>query len=478
MTAWIRLATNGASTAANDVKMALTGLASDPPPAVPAPSDIGVIVFEAVSEDLLTLVSDASRGGLVRIVAIGASPDALGDHGPWALLDAGAADVLLTTDTAELADEVAARLARWNEVEELVRSPIVGEALAGGTPAWTSVLRSIVEIGRFSDASVLIVGESGTGKDVVARLIHEIDPRPFKGDLVSLDCLTLDPAVAGSGLPGREPDAGADPGSPDTPGLRELGAPDGGTLYLKGIADLPSALRQALLRETDDRIDRTDGSDWRKSNLRLICSTDDDASGLTSDVEDFARRITAWRCRLLPLREHRDDIPTIAEQLVRRLRPDLDDVRIDPALSDFLADREYPANVHDLLTLVKGISARHVGSGPVTVGSIPTEERPRLGALDHGWRGRDLERAMRRAVEEGAPLKVIGEAVRDTAVRIALAREGGDVRAASRRLHVATRTVASRHSVHPPRTEDVKEEPEVEPPSIIEVPESPANQPA
>jgi len=478
MTTWTRFATNGASATADVVKRALSGLASDPQPAVPTASDVGLVVFDAVSDAVLELVRGSSRGGLVRVLAIGTSPEAIDDLGPWPLLDAGASDVLIHTDPDELAVEITARLSRWEEVDDLVRSPLVQEALAGRSLAWTSLLRQIVEVGRFSDASVLVTGETGTGKDVVARLIHELDPRPFKGELVTLDCRTLDPALAGVELFGHEPGTfeGTDTRVPGTTGLGALGVPDEGTLFLDEVSRLPTALRAALLRAIEDRTRRSAGDgEWRKSNVRLICSSSDDVNGATDTApaaDDFSQRIAAWRCRLPPLREHRDDIPTIAEHLVRRLQPDLEDVRLDPALSDFLASRDYPANVHDLLTLVRGICVMHVGPGAVTVGAIPPDERRRVGPLDQGWSGQDLERAITRAVDAGASLKAIGEAARDMAVQVALAREDGDVRRAARRLRATIRTVGSRTPVHPSGAASHTDAAASESSSVVEVPES------
>jgi DNA-binding NtrC family response regulator len=476
MTTWIRSATNGRSETADVVKTVLAGLASDPQPAVPTPSDVGLIVFDTVSEAALDLVRTSSRDGLVRILAIGTSPDAIDDLGPWPLLDAGASDVLVHTDAHELVDQVAARLSRWEEVDDLARSPLVQEALAGRSLAWTSLLRQIVEVGRFSDASVLVVGEIGTGKDVVARLIHELDPRPFRGELVTIDCRTLDPALAGVELFGREPGTleGSDTHVAGTTGLGALGVPDGGTLFLDEVSTLPNALRAGLLRAVEDRSHRSAGDgDWRESNIRLICSSSDDAGTADSApaADDFSQRIAAWRCHLPPLRERREDIPTIAEQLVRRLRPDLEDVALDPALSDFLASRDYPANVHDLLTLVRGICVRHVGPGAVTVGAIPSDELERVGPRDHAWSGQDLERAIGRAVDAGASLKAIGEAARDTAVRLAMAREDGDLRRAARRLRTTAKTVGSRTAGLRSEAEGV-EAAVREPSSVVEVPES------
>ncbi|MCD6022721.1 MAG: Fis family transcriptional regulator [Actinomycetia bacterium] len=472
MTSWIRFVTSEASTAASSVRSALADVVWAPPPPAPDGSDIGLIVFDRVSKDVLDLVRGSSRGG-VRILAVGTSPEAVDDIGPWPLLDAGASDVVVRTDDASLADGVSARLSRWAEVEELVHSPEVQDALAGRTLAWTSLLREIVEVARFSDASVLLIGESGTGKDVVARLIHELDPRPFKDEFVPIDCRTF------VGTHDREDLAGHLVGTSeeaDAPlfgdiGLESLGVRDAGTIFLDEVGSLPSSLRGSLLRNIEHRNRRpVGGTGTPMSNLRLICSTSEEPSGPGSETaDDFWERITT-RFRLPPLRERRDDIPTIAEHLLRRLRPNGEEIGLDPALGAFLESRDYPANVHDLLTLIRGISARHAGPGVVTVGSIPRDERFDLGTIDHSWQRHDLERAVRLALDAGASLKTIGEAARDAAVRIALSYEGGDVARAAKRLRATTRTIASRTGVD--QTEADTDRTTSEPPSIVEVPET------
>lgn len=473
MTRWISFVTSEASAAASSVRSALADIVWAPPPPVPDGSDIGLIVFDRVSADVLDLIRRCSRDG-VRILAVGTSPEAVEDIGPWPLLDAGASDVVVRMDDAGLADQVSARLTRWEEVEGLVHSSEVQDALAGRTPAWISLLREIVEVARFSDTSVLLIGESGTGKDVVARLIHELDARPLKDEFVTIDCRTLGGSRDGEDLAGHHPGTVEDADAPFSGeiGLETLGVRDAGTIFLDEVGNLPPSLRGSMLRSIEQRNRRSvDGMGRRPtSNLRLICSTSEEPSGPGSETaDDFWERITT-RLRLPPLREHRDDIPTIAEHLLRRLRPNGEEIQLDPALDAFLESRDYPANVHDLVTLIRGISVRHAGPGVVTVGSIPRDERFIPGMVDDRWQRQDLERTVRHAIDAGASLKTIGETVRDAAVRIALTYEGGDVARAAKRLRATTRTIASRTGVAPAEADTDRST--SDPPSIVEVPET------
>jgi DNA-binding NtrC family response regulator len=472
MTHWISFVTSEASAAASSVRSALADIVWAPPPPVLDGSDIGLIVFDRVSADVLDLVRGSSRDG-VRILAVGTSTAAVEDIGPWPLLDAGASDVVVRMDDAGLVDQVSARLTRWGEVEGLVHSSEVQDALAGRTLAWISLLREIVEVARFSDASVLLIGESGTGKDAVARLIHELDARPLKDELVTIDCRNFVGTGDGEDLAGhhRGTFENADAPFSSDIGLEMLGVRDAGTIFLDEVGDLPPSLRGSLFRSIEQRNRRSVGGMGRPtSNLRLICSTSEEPSGLGSETaDDFWERITT-RFRLPPLREHRDDIPTIAEHLLRRLRPNGEEVQLDPALDAFLEGRDYPANVHDLLTLIRGISARHAGPGVVTVGSIPRDERFIPGMVDDSWQRQDLERVVRHAIDDGASLKTIGETARDAAVRIALSYEGGDVARAAKRLRATIRTIASRTGVAPAEADTDRST--SDPPSIVEVPET------
>jgi len=471
MTRWISFVASEAA-AASSVRSALADIVSAPPPPVPDASDIGLIVFDRVSADVLDLVRGSSRHG-VRVLAVGTSAEAVEDIGPWPLLDAGASDVVVRMDDAGLADQVSARLTRWEEVEGLVHSSEMQDVLAGRTLAWISLVREIVEVARFSDASVLLIGESGTGKDVVARLIHELDARPLKDEFVTIDCRSFVGTRDGEDLSAHHPGAFEDADAPFSGdiGLETLGVRDAGTIFLDEVGDLPPSLRGSLLRSIEQRNRRPAGGMGRpRSNLRLICSTSEEPSGLGSETaDDFWERITT-RFRLPPLREHRDDIPTIAEHLLRRLRPNGEEIRLDPALDVFLESRDYPANVHDLLTLIRGISARHAGPGVVTVGSIPRDERFMPGMVDDSWQRQDLERTVRHAIDAGASLKTIGETTRDAAVRIALSYEGGDVARAAKRLRATSRTIASRTGVAP--TEADTDRSTSDAPSIVEVPET------
>jgi hypothetical protein len=197
-----------------------------------------------VTPALCTFLRHVSGGReriLVLVDAAGAPPGGAG----WALLQAGAADVLPWADPEELAPQVCTRFRRWLTVDHLLATPPVATAVVGHSASWRALLRDIVESARFSDASTLILGESGTGKELIARLIHTLDARTPKRDLVVLDCSTIMPELSGSEFFGHE--RGAFTG---TAAQRDgaFALADGGTLFLDEIGELPLPLQAQLLR--------------------------------------------------------------------------------------------------------------------------------------------------------------------------------------------------------------------------------------
>jgi DNA-binding NtrC family response regulator len=163
----------------------------------------GVLLIDQVTTEVTAAVDALGRHGQRRVLVLTASRRALTDSDTWRLLEHGAADVL-AWEGRETGADVAARLRRWAEVDQLLHAPAVRERLVGQSPAWLAALRQAVEVACFTVAPMLLTGESGTGKELVARLVHELDPRPDKGELVVVDCTTVVPTLSGSEFFGHE----------------------------------------------------------------------------------------------------------------------------------------------------------------------------------------------------------------------------------------------------------------------------------
>ena len=409
------------------------------------PAGPGLLLFDAYGPELLDRIGACSRGGQSRLLAVGTRREALSRGDGWRLLAAGASDVLIWQETPDPAAMIASRFARWDEVDRLVDSPVVGRNLAGRSLVWRSLLRQIVEVARFSASPVLLLGESGTGKELVSRLIHTLDPRPDKRDLVVLDCTTIVPSLAGSEFFGHE--RGAFTGAV---AARDgaVALANGGTLFLDEIGDLPAQLQAELLRVVQEGTYKRVGSNaWQSARFRLVSATHRDLHeeiGQGRFRHDLYYRITAWSCRLPPLRERRDDIPLLVEHFLAE-RYGEQPPAVSAAVMDLLLCREYPGNVRELRQLVGRMAQRHAGAGPLTVGDVPEEERPHgEPSLPAGADG--FEAAARVALARGLGLKQIGALATDAAVRAALAGEAGNVRRAAERLGVTERALQLRRA--------------------------------
>lgn len=409
-------------------------------------SNSGIIFFTEISTDLPALIGEASRRELARVLAVSLTAAALDEGGAWSLLKAGASDVFAWDHSPEPAHEIAARFERWRQVDQIIQSPLVRENLIGQSQAWIRVLRQIVEVARFTDASVLITGESGTGKELIARLIHTLDVRKNKRDLVVSDCTTIVPELSGSEFFGHE--RGAFTGAV-TARDGAFALADGGTLFLDEVGELPLTLQAELLRVIQEHSFKRVGSNtWQKTDFRLVCATnrnliDEQARGRFRS--DLYYRIAVCGCHLPPLRERREDILPLVRHFIGCQRP-ADPPELDDAVRDYLLAREYHGNVRELKQLVTRLLLRHVGSGPITVGDIPEDERPTEGFELADWRGNDFDSAIGLALQQGIGLKEIGRAAEDVAERIALEEAEGNLQRAAAKLGVTDRALQIRRA--------------------------------
>ena len=412
------------------------------------PDGTGVILFDEFSPALSRIVHECSNGGLECVIAIHTALRELPEEAFWELLNVGASDAFAWNSSYGPA-AVAARLHRWRQVDDLITQPAVRDTLIGESRVWQSMRRRIIEIARFTDSPVLITGESGTGKELAARAIHALDPRPHKRDLIVLDCTTIVSTLSGSEFFGHE--RGAFTGADSTrDGAFALA--DGGTLFLDEVGELPLPLQAELLRVTQEgTYKRVGGNVWRSTSFRLVCATNKDLLAETAQERfrrDLYYRIAAWRVDLPRLSDRRDDILPLTRHFLRQLRPGPEQCQLDEPVLAFLARRDYPGNIRDLRHLVTCMSHRHVGPGPITLGDIPEEERGQRAEPD--WRDGSFEQSIRTALMLGTGLREITNAAADTAIKVAIRDEGGNLQRASQRLGVTARALQLRRAASRP----------------------------
>ena len=223
--------------------------------------------------------------------------------------------------------------------------------MVGTSPAF---LRMVDLIGRVapSDIHVLLLGDSGTGKELAARSIHQQSLRS-RGAFVPVDCSGLAETLFESELLGHE--KGAFTGATHAKkGLVEAAA--GGTLFLDEVGDVPLSQQVKLLRILESGVYRRVGSvEQRQADFRLICATHRDLPAMV-ERGDFRRdlyyRISAFPVRLPPLRERLEDLPLLCDRLLQRIEPGRP-YRVAPETLEILRGYGFPGNVRELLNILQ-----------------------------------------------------------------------------------------------------------------------------
>ncbi|MGF6116471.1 transcriptional regulator with GAF, ATPase, and Fis domain [Janthinobacterium lividum] len=396
----------------------------------------GIVLFAETDKALLqALPALCGHARVLAIAACGRPPSCAQQR---ALMAAGALDVLLWPGGTVDAGQVLARLQRWQAVAQMLASSAVRQHLVGDSAAWTALLHQVVEMAAFSQASMLITGETGTGKDLLAQLIHRLGN--CRGDFTILDCTTLSPELAGSELFGHE--RGAFTGAAAArDGAFALA--DGGVLFLDEVGELPLLLQAQLLRAIQERkYKRVGGNTWQPTQFRLVCATNRELEGEVARGAfraDLYYRIAGWRCQIPPLRARQDDILPLARHFLAELAQQ-PPPPLDAAVREYLLLRDYPGNVRELRQTVTHIWHRHCGPGPITIGALPPEER----LLAPHWPDQHFEAAVRRALAQGCTLSHITRCATDMAIRLVLADERGNNQRAAARLGVTDRALQLR----------------------------------
>jgi PAS domain S-box-containing protein len=294
-----------------------------------------------------------------------------------------------------LAEAERARLQEQNlYLQEEIKSDHNFEQIIGRSPALMAVLS---EVGRVAptDTSVLITGETGTGKELIARAIHSASRRRAR-PLIKVNCAALPAGLVESELFGHE--KGAFSGAI----ARRLGRfelADGGTIFLDEVGELPIEAQVKLLRVLQEReIDRVGGQGPIPVDVRVIAATNRDLFKEVGEKrfrEDLYYRLNVFPVRIPPLRERRDDIPLLVHFLVdrftARVGKRLDGV--DRPTMQRLQEYPWPGNVRELENVLE--RAVILTSGPIleidpalqTVQGTPSggAQRPTLESMERDY---------------------------------------------------------------------------------------------
>jgi formate hydrogenlyase transcriptional activator len=228
------------------------------------------------------------------------------------------------------------------------------EEIVGSSQSLRKVLKAVDKVAS-TDSTVLILGETGTGKELIARAIHKRSPRSSRA-FIRVNCAAMPSELVASELFGHE--KGAFTGAVE----RRIGrfeAADGGTLFLDEIADLPPETQITLLRVLQEReFERIGSTKPVQVDVRVLAATNRD---LAADVEDgdfrqdLYYRLNVFPVKVPPLRERIEDIPLLAEYLLERYAKKAGKkiTAIDRSTLEMLQNYDWPGNVRELQNVIE-----------------------------------------------------------------------------------------------------------------------------
>jgi len=375
--------------------------------------DVDVVITDVRLPGLdgLGLIQELKRRGcasqVVVITAYGTVRQAV------EAMKLGAQDYLTKPVSAE---EILLKLERLVEFDRIRRDrqrlqqEVERRFSVGGMVGVSAGMRRVLEmaeVARDIDATVLIVGETGVGKEALARAIHYTGRR--KGEpFVAVSCQALSRDILESELFGHE--QGAFTGAI----RRKLGRfelAEGGTLFLDDVDDIPLELQVKLLRVLDERaFERVGGEQRQQLNCRILCATKGDLLEMARAGrfrEDLYYRIKVIQIVIPPLRERREDIPVLAEHFLAAFAERFGrDIRgIEPEAMKLLVGHNWPGNVRELEHVMEravafadgqriavGDLAELPGASPADTSRMHTLNLPATGGLDFNELMRQIER--------------------------------------------------------------------------------------
>lgn len=281
--------------------------------------------------------------------------------------------------------------------------PAAAPEILGQAPAMQEVFRAIGRLSQ-SHATVLITGESGSGKELVARALHRHSPRATK-PFIAINTAAIPKDLLESELFGHE--RGAFTGAAAMRRGRFEQA-EGGTLFLDEIGDMPPDLQTRLLRVlSDGQFYRVGGHTPLTANVRVIAATHQDLEERVKKGlfrEDLFHRLNVIRLKLPSLRERREDIPHLIRHFLQKSAKELnvESKRLSESAMAFLSAQDFPGNVRQLENLCHWITVM-APAQTVEVKDLPPElrgESASTSAADADWQ-RALEREVTLRLSRG-----------------------------------------------------------------------------
>lgn len=322
-----------------------------------------------------------------------------------------------------------------------------GDRIIGEAPAMQEVFRTIGRLSR-TDISVLLTGETGTGKELIALALHQHSPRVGK-PYVAINTAAIPADLLESELFGHE--RGAFTGAVERRTGRFEQA-HGGTLFLDEIGDMPTSLQTRLLRVlAEGDYYRVGGRDLLKADVRIIAATHQDMAAKVADGsfrEDLYHRLNVIQIPLPPLRERREDIPALCELFLSRYATEmrLERKAITPETLKILESLPWPGNVRQLQNLCRQLCVMAPAEW-VYPQDLPTEIRESNNPLGQeecskGWTDSLRHWAKQElAAERIGILKAADIAMETELIRLALEQSNQQRKEAARLLGCSRNTL-------------------------------------
>jgi formate hydrogenlyase transcriptional activator len=228
------------------------------------------------------------------------------------------------------------------------------EQIIGNSPALKSVLEQVELVGP-TGSTVLILGETGAGKELIARAVHQVSGR-YGRPFIKLNCAAIPSELLESELFGHE--RGAFTGAV----MQRLGrfeAANGGTLFLDEVGDMPLNLQTKLLRVLQEQeFERLGSTVTRRVDVRVVAATNQDLAGLVAGKQfrmDLYYRLNVFPIVIPPLRQRREDIPLLVSHFVEKYsaRMSKQISRIPQAAMNALVNYPWPGNIRELQNLIE-----------------------------------------------------------------------------------------------------------------------------
>jgi formate hydrogenlyase transcriptional activator len=318
------------------------------------------IVQRAAAEGLKSgcAVPLVSRGRALGTLSVVSLQEGAFSEDDAVLLSRIGAQVAIAVENGLAYHELAALKDKLNKekryLEDEIRTEYNFEEIIGESASLNKVLKQVKVVAP-TDSTVLILGETGTGKELLARAIHNLSGRRER-TFVKMNCAAIPTGLLESELFGHE--RGAFTGAIATKvGRFELA--DGGTLFLDEVGDIPLELQSKLLRVLQEQeFERLGSTRTLKVNVRMVAATNQDLSDMVKRKEfrsDLYYRLNVFPLMIPPLRERRDDIPLLvrhfAQRFARQLNRPIE--RIPAETMDALMTYAWPGNIRELENLIE-----------------------------------------------------------------------------------------------------------------------------